>query len=187
MRKPEMEAKYEIVILSDLLKKSRCTIHPDFQSALHYIFQRLDELNATMAKSQFSEMMQWLRKIFPQSILIKVLYHLRYDAMIGFRRQGENREIYGMITFQKHRQKIGMFDIYISPKYRAKDLLGNFSIMAKLVYEICTRFAARYRYIQCGHNDTTRNVLKLYRRLGQKNHWHIEVDVAAAKIYLGRK
>ena len=182
-----MESNYELVFLSDLYNHSRRKSHPDFVLALDCFFHRLDDLGAASPDSQFNKMMHWLKRVFPRSLLIKLLYHLRYDAIIGFREEDGKREIYGMISFQKHpaRFMIGMFDIYILQKRRHKDLAAHFSVMAELLYRLCQSFKHNnYRYIQCGDNDTTRKILRLYKRVARKNNWEGEVDVDLRRIYL---
>lgn len=183
-----MEPTYEILLLSDLFKKSRQKPHPDFCAAVAYIFRRLAALREAHPGSRFHRTFGRIAGFLPINICIRFLYHLRYDAMIGFCRQENHREIYGMISFQKHPSlgKIGMFDIYVSPERRAKDLLGNFPAMAELVYRLCERFLKKGYYIQCGANETTRRVLRLYQRLAERNKWEISVDVNATRIYLAR-
>lgn len=181
-----MRTEYEIVFLSRLFKKSRFQIHPDFKASLDYIFARIDELSAASENSQFHRKIFWLKRM-PRRLLVAVLKQLRYDAMMGFREKNGVREVYGMISFQKHPQQdmIGMFDIYLSPQNRNRDLLENFRLMADLVYELCEAFKkSHYLYIQCGYNDTTRKILRLYKRVARQRQWNIQVDVAQSRIYL---
>jgi hypothetical protein len=182
-----MEPQYQVLLLSELLKKSRNSPHPDFVRSLDYIFSRLEKIDARAAHSQFNNLIRWLRKLLPRFILIKVLYRLDYDAMMGFRDDEEARQIYGMISFQKHPRKamIGMFDLYISPEDRGKDLLSAFDLLAGIVYRLSLHFASLgYRYIQCGKNETTRNALRLYQRSARKQGWNISVDIENSRLHL---
>jgi len=183
-----MESMYELVFLSDLYNRSRRKPHPDFTLALDCVFHRLDALGAASSDSQFNKLMRWVKRVLPRALLIRFLNHMRYDAIIGFWEEDGKREIYGMISFQKHpaRFMIGMFDIYILPERRHKDLAAHFSIMAELLYRLCQSFKHdNYRYIQCGDNETTRKILRLYRRVMRKNNWEGAVDVDLRRIYLG--
>ena len=177
---------YEMFFLSDLLKKSRGKSASDFNDSLRYIYGRIESLGSSNASSQFNERVKWLKRLIPLSILVKLLHRMRYDAMMGFCRDGEKREIYGMISFQKHPSKkmIGMFDIYLSPSHRDKDLVAHFQKMAHLVYSLCRPLKEKgYAYIQCGKNETTQKLLRLYQRVSQRNEWESEVDIEQSRIY----
>ena len=181
-----MKSDYELVLLSELLKKSRDKPHPDFMAAIDYIFGRMEKLDSSTF-SQFNNKMRWLPRLVPRMLLMKVLYRCRYDALIGICSHDHSREIYGMLSFQKHPAKgrIGMFDIYLSPSRRDKDLLGNFGRLATLVYGFTQKFRQRgYHYIQCGNNQTTRRLLQIYQRVCRKNFWDCQIDVALTRIYL---
>lgn len=182
-----MEVNYEMVLLSDLLKKSRENPHPDFLAALNYIYQRIDQVTAQSPSSSFNSKIRFLKKILPPFFLPKLLYRLHYDAMIGFRKQGEEKVVYGMISFQKHpsKNRIGMFDIYISPERREKDIVGHFQKLSTMVYQLTQRFQqSGYSYLQCGKNETTKKLLRLYHRMCIRNEWDSMVDVETSRIYL---
>lgn len=181
-----MAILYEMFFLSDLLKKSRKNFHPDYLATLNYIQQRLDNIES--ANSEFNNQIKWIKKILPKSLIIKILYRLRYDALIGFYTEdGQPKQIYGMLTFQKHPQRvmIGMFDVYVSPERRNKDLSNHFQTIAKLVYELTQQFRhSGYRYIQCGKNQTTKRLLSLYEKICRRNQWGCHVDITESRIYL---
>ncbi len=180
-----MSTNYEMILLSDLLKKSRIVPHPDFILAQEYISKRLENLGSV--SSEFNNWIRWIKKILPFSILYKFLYHLRYDALVGFCEEEENREVYGMVSFQKHPfyHKIGMFDIYVSPERRGQDLSNHFQQLSQLVYELTLRFRdSGYEYLQCGKNETTKKLLTLYQKITIRNNWNCEVDVLSSRIYL---
>ena len=182
----DSKPEYEMLLLSELLKKSRDKPHPDFLAAVAYIFQRLEGIGSAPS-SQFNKKMRWLPRIMPRLLVIKVLYRCHYDALIGICRQGQIRKIYGMLSFQKHPAKgrIGMFDIYLSPSHRDKDLLSNFGHLAALVYGFTQKFCqCGYSYIQCGNNAATRRLLRVYERVCRKNSWDCRIDVAQTRIYL---
>lgn len=181
-----MSIHYEICFLSDLLKKSRKNSHPDYLAVLAYIQNRLDHLGA--ANSAFNRQMKYLQWILPKSFILKLLYRLRYDALIGFcSEDNQPHQVYGMITFQKHpgRAMIGMFDIYITPERRHQGMSNHFERLSQLVYDLTQRFQkSGYSYLQCGNNATTRRLLSLYEKVGRRNHWNCKVDVETSRIYL---
>lgn len=182
-----MDIQYEMLFLSDLLKKSREKPHEDFLAALNYIYQRLEKITSDSPDSPFNKKIRLLKKILPPFFLPKLLYRLHYDAMIGFCKQGKEKIVYGMISFQKHpsRGKIGMFDIYISPERREKDMVGHFQKLSTMVYQLTQRFQqSGYKYLQCGKNETTKKLLRLYQRMCMRNEWDCIVDVENSRIYL---
>ena len=148
-----MKESYEIVLLSNLLKKSRAKTHPDFVKSLNFIYDRLDNITSNSPDSQFNNLINFIKKIMPKAFLINLLYRLRYDAIIGIHRTEKDNKVYGMISFQKHPSKlrIGMFDIYIRPERRDKALVNHFQKLSHLVYQFTKQFEkAGYTYIQCG-------------------------------------
>lgn len=182
-----MKNSYEIVLLSNLLKKSRVKTHNDFVKALNFIYERLNNITPDSPDSQFNNQINFIKKFLPKTFLIKLLYRLRYDAMIGIHRNEEGDKVYGMISFQKHpsKLKIGMFDIYIKPERRDKALVNHFQKLSHLVYQLTKEFEeAGYIYIQCGLNKTTRKLLKLYKRMCRRNSWDSVIDIQNCRIYL---
>jgi len=177
--------KYEMLFLSELLKKSRINPHPDYVMALDYIYQRID--NMASDSSQFNSKMRWLKYLLPRFFLPKLLYKLRYDAMMGFCEENGKKKICGMVAFQKHPQKsrIGMFDAYISPECRKTDFLRNSQNFFLLVHQLTQEFQqSGYLYIQCGSNDTTKRLLRLYRRACRQSNWQPNIDIEASRIYI---
>ena len=147
----------------------------------------LDHLKEAVPQSQFNKMIVWLKKLVPRPWLILILARLRYDALIWFCTQGEEKQIYGMMAFQKHPIKhvIGMFDVYITPERRNKDLASHFAGIADMIYQLSQRFKKNsYEYIQCGRNDTTRKLLKLYTKAVHKKYPDIHVEIEQSRIYL---
>lgn len=177
---------YEVSLLSELLAKSGKTPHTDFTLALDCIFRRLDALGAASPDSQFNRLMRWVKRLVPRVLLVRLLQMLRYDTMVCFRDDDEGREVCGMISFQKHPKKsmLGMFDIYIVPHLRDKDLIGNFDLLADIVYQLSQKFCQQFRYMQCGKNATTQRVLRLYQRTAEKKGWQVRVEVEESRIYL---
>lgn len=182
-----MSREYEFFFLSDLLKKSRQEIHPDYQEALDFIWHRLDTLSENSPSSEFNRLIRWLKRIIPRSFLPILLYRFRYDACIGFHQKGEERNIYAMLTFQKHPRKgmIGMFDAYVREDRRNKDVVVSFVTIADLVYQLTQSFRkSGFQYIQCGQNRTTQKLLKLYKRVNKKKGRDVPVDIEKSRIYL---
>lgn len=175
---------YEMSFLSDLWKQP--ARRPDFIMAVDCIFGRLHGLNEASPHSQFNTMVLWIRRLIPRFFLIRLLHLLRYDTMICFKNGTDGREIYCMISFQKHPKKsmIGMFDFYVVPHLRGKSLVGNFEILAEMVYQLSQKFKQSFSYLQCGKNITTQRVLRLYQRVANKKGWEIRIDVEASRIYL---
>ena len=91
-----------------------------------------------------------------------------------------------MISFQKHpaRSMIGMFDIYVNPDDRGRHL-KKFKAMAEMIDQMCKRYRKNgYQYLQCGNNDTTRNILRIFEKICKKNYPDIKVDVKLSRIIL---
>jgi hypothetical protein len=177
---------YEMALLSELLAKSGKTPHPDFTLAVHCIFSRLDSLSAASPNSQFNRLVRWLKRLVPRILLIKLFQAMSYDTMICFKDDEDRREVCGMISFQKHPKKamLGMFDIYIVPHLRDKDLLGNFDLLADMVYQLSQKFKDKFTYMQCGKNATTQRVLRLYQRTAEKKQWQVCINIEDSRIYL---
>ena len=180
-------ASYEMFLISDLHRQSSRQGDSDFIMARDFIFGRLNALKDGAPNSQFNKTVDWLRKLVPNFILIRLLFLLGYDSMIFFRSGDNGREILGMISFQKHPQKsiIGMFDIYIVDHLRKKDVAGNFRHLSEMIYQTSQRFKQSYHYMQCGNNLITQRILRIYGKLYKKKGWQGGVDVYTSRIYLG--
>ena len=177
--------KYEFLLLSSLLKKSRENLHPDYADSLNYIKKRLEGISSSPS-SEFNKKIKLFTKFIPVSFLVKILYRFGYDAMIGFCEENEVRTVYGMLSFQKHHSKgfIGMFDVFISQDRRGDELIANFRKISEMVYNLSKSFSGDYKYIQCGKNEATRKLLELYKRFCKRNMWDSKVDVENSRILL---
>lgn len=179
--------KYELFFLSDLRKKSRYSkrYQRDFQLVLDYIFTRMDSI-ATNSTSQFNTFIQILRRFIPNFLLVTILNRLRYDSIVGIKKDGKQKRVYCMISFQKHpaRSMIGMFDIYVNPQDRGRHL-KKFNAMAEMIDALCKRYRKNgYLYLQCGNNDTTRSILRIFKKMCKRQYPDIGVDVELSRILL---
>ncbi len=181
-----MPPTYKIIFLSDLIAEGKTEQDSNCQKVLKYLSQRLDQLQS--GQSEFGSKIRWIKSLIPFKLLIQVLQLFRYDALVGFDQDEANEiAIIGMISFQKHpkRKMIGMFDIYITPERRNRDISSHFQTLAQLVYEMTLQFKdSGYEYLQCGKNETTRKLLSLYEKIATRNSWNTQVDVAQSRIYL---
>ncbi|WP_372370433.1 hypothetical protein [Candidatus Uabimicrobium sp. HlEnr_7] len=180
--------KYELCFLSDLRKKSRHSqrYESDFKLVLEYIFQRMDAIADVASTSQFNTFIQLLRRFVPNFLLITILNRFRYDSIVGIRKDDDGKRVYCMISFQKHPacNMIGMFDIYVNPEDRGKHL-RKFRAMAEMIDELCKRYRKNgYLYLQCGNNDSTRSILRIFGRICKKEYPDIGVDIEKSRILL---
>ena len=180
--------EYELFFLSQLRRYAKCTEQnqENFQVALSYMFERMDKI-ANETTSQFNTFIGLIRKWLPNSFLITLLNRMRYDSIIGFKQQQGKKHVFCMISYQKHpsRQMIGMFDIHVNPIDRNQKVAQQFEEMAAMINTMSERYRKNgYIYLQCGNNETTTRVLRIFGRIAKKKYPQLRVDVETSRIFL---